>query len=287
MAGRFPRSGNVVNIRSLDSIEKGLVSEGLVSEEDLKSATLRAKRDGLPLGTVLTESGLITQNEFSRFIGEKNQPPWVDLKNYTIDRTVLDLIPEKIARRYNVIPLFKIEEVLTVAMSDPQDIIAIDQISALVKCKTESVMASRRSIETAIEQWYGVGNARKMLIDQLIHEMTEVAGEKDISQSLDAYGKQALELRVQLEAEEAPIMRIVNSFLVQAILEEASDIHLEPKKDCLLVRFRIDGLLFDRERLPRKLVAPVISRIKIMSALDISKNRIPQDGRVGIVIRNR
>ena len=287
MAGRFPKSGNVVNIRSLDSIEKGLVSEGLVSEEDLKSAALRAKRDGVPLGTVLTESGLITQNEFSRFIGEKTQPPWVDLKNYTIDRTVLDLIPEKIARRYNVIPLFKIEEVLTVAMSDPQDIIAIDQISALVKCKTEPVMASRGSIETAIEQWYGVGNARKMLIDQLIHEMTEVPGEKDINQSLDAYGKQALELHVKLEAEEAPIMRIVNSYLVQAILEEASDIHLEPKKDCLLVRFRIDGLLFDRERLPRKLVAPIISRIKIMSALDITKNKIFQDGRVGIIIRDR
>src|ERR1700747_2500384 len=173
MAGRFPKSGNVVHIRRLASIEKGFVSEGLVSEEDLKSAALRAKRDGVPLGTVLTESGLITQNEFSRFIGEKSQPPWVDLKNYTIDRTVLDLIPEKIARRYNVIPLFKIEEVLTVAMSDPQDIIAIDQISALVKCKTEPVMASRQGIETAIEQWYGVGNARKMLIDQLIHEMTE------------------------------------------------------------------------------------------------------------------
>jgi type IV pilus assembly protein PilB len=287
MASRFPKSGNVVNIRSLDSIEKGLVREGLVSEEDLKSATLRAKREGVPLGTVLTQSGLITEDEFLRYIGEKTPLPSVDLRNYTIDRAVLDLIPEKIARRYNIIPLFKIEDVLTVAMSDPQDIIAIDQISALVKCKTESVMASKQGIETAIEQWYGVGSARKTLIDQLINEMTEVASEKDISQSLDAYGKQALELRVKLEAEEAPIMRIVNSYLVQAILEEASDIHLEPKKDCLLVRFRIDGLLFDRERLPRKLVAPIISRTKIMSALDISKNKISQDGRVGIIIRDR
>jgi type IV pilus assembly protein PilB len=287
MTGRLRKSGNVVNMRRLDSVEKGLVNEGLVSKEDLLSAILRAERDGVPLGTVLTESGLITEEEFSRFVEEQSPMPSVDLGNYTIDRALLDLIPEKIARRYNILPLFKIEDTLTIAMSDPMDIVAMDQISALVRCKTESVIASRESIVTSIDQWYGVGNARKMLIDQLVHEMKEVPREKDISQPLDAYGKRALELRVKVEAEDAPIIKLVNSYLVQAILEEASDIHLEPKKDCLLVRFRVDGLLFDRERLPRKLVAPVISRIKIMSALDISKNRVSQDGRVGIVIRDR
>jgi len=287
MAGRLPKSGNVVNIRGLDSIEKDLVSEGLVSEEDLKSATLRAKREGVPLGTVLTQSGLITEDEFSRFIGEKSPLPSVDLRNYTIDRAVLDLIPEKVARRYNIIPLFKIEDVLTVAMSDPQDIIAIDQISALVKCKTESVMASSQSIKTAIDQWYGVGEARKTLIDELTTEIKEARIEKETGQTVDPYRKQLMELRLKSEAEEAPIIKLVNSYIVQATLEEASDIHLEPKKDCLLVRFRIDGLLFDRERLPRKLVAPIISRIKIMSLLDISKNRISQDGRVGMIIRDR
>jgi type IV pilus assembly protein PilB len=287
MAGRAPKSGNVVNIRSLDSIEKGLVSEGLLSEEELRSATMRAKRDGLPLGTVLTQSGLITEDEFSRFIGEKSPLPSVDLKNYTIDRTVLDLVPEKIARRYNVIPLFKIEDVLSMAMSDPMDIVAIDQISALVRCKTESVMASGESIKTAIDQWYGVGEARKRLINELINEIKEARSEKDTNQPVDPYKKQLMELRLKTEADEAPIIKLVNSYIVQAILAEASDIHLEPKKDCLLVRFRIDGVLFDRERLPRKLVAPIISRIKILSLLDISKNRIPQDGRVGMIIRDR
>ena len=287
MAGRSPKSGNVVNIRSLDSIEKGLVSEGLLSEEELRSATLRATRDGVPLGTVLTQSGLITEDEFSRFIGEKSPLPSVDLRNYTIDRTVLDLIPEKIARRYNIIPLFKIEDVLSMAMSDPMDIVAIDQISALVRCKTESVMASGASIKTAIDQWYGVGEARKRLINELITEIKEARSEKDTGQSVDPYQKQLMELRLKSEADEAPIIKLVNSYIVQAILEEASDIHLEPKKDCLLVRFRIDGVLFDRERLPRKLVAPIISRIKILSLLDISKNRIPQDGRVGMIIRDR
>ncbi len=287
MAGRFPKSGTVVNIRSLDSLEKGLVNEGLVSKEDLKSATLRAKRDGVPLGTVLTESGLITEDEFSRFIGQKSPLPSVDLRNYTIDRAVLDLIPEKIARRYNIIPLFKIEDVLTMAMSDPMDIVATDEISALVRCKAESVMASRESIKTAIDQWYGVGQARKTLINELITEIKEARSEKDNGQSVDPYRKRLMELRLKSEAEEAPIIKLVNSYIVQAILEEASDIHLEPKKDCLLVRFRIDGLLFDRERLPRKLVSPIIARTKIMSALDITKSRISQDGRVGIVIRDR
>jgi type IV pilus assembly protein PilB len=287
MAGRFPKSGSVVNIRSVDSLEKGLVNEGLVSEEDLKSATPRAKRDGVPLGTVSTESGLLTEDKFSKFIGEKGQVPSVELKNYAIDRAVLDLIPEKIARRYNIIPLFKIEDVLTMAMSDPMDIVAIDQISALVQCKAESVMASRESIKTAIDQWYGVGDARKTLINELITEIKETRSEKDSGQSVDPYRKQLMEQRLKSEAEEAPIIKLVNSYIVQAILEQASDIHLEPKKDCLLVRFRIDGVLFDRERLPRKLVAPIISRIKILSLLDISKNRVSQDGRVGMVIRDR
>jgi len=287
MAGRIPKSGSVVNIRSVDSLEKGLVNEGLVSEEDLKSGTLRAKRDGVPRGTVSTESRLITEDKTSKFIGEKGQVPSVELRNYTIDRAVLDLIPEKIARRYNIIPLFKIEDVLTMAMSDPMDIVAIDQISALVRCKTESVMASGQSIKTAIDQWYGVGEARKTLIDELTTEIKEAHTEKDTGQSVDPYRKQLLELRLKSEAEEAPIIKLVNSYIVQAILEEASDIHLEPKQDCLLVRFRIDGLLFDRERLPRKLIAPIISRIKILSLLDISKNKISQDGRVGMVIRDR
>lgn len=287
MAGQLPKSRNVVNIRSPDSVEKGLVNEGLVSEEDLKSATLRAKRDGVPLGTVLTESGLLTEDQFSKFIGEKSQVPSVELKNYTIDRAVLDLIPEKIARRYNIIPLFKIEDVLTMAMSDPMDIVAIDQISALVRCKAESIMASSQSIKTAIDQWYGVGLARKTLINELITEIKEARSENDTGQPLDPYRKRLMELRLKSEAEEAPIIKLVNSYIVQAVLEEASDIHLEPKKDCLLVRFRIDGLLFERERLPRKLVAPIISRVKILSLLDISKNRISQDGRIGMIIRDR
>src|SRR5690242_1228294 len=105
MTGRLRKGGNVVNMWSLDSIEQGLVSEGLVSKEDLTSAMMRAKRDGVPLGTVLTQSGLVTEEEFSRFVGEQSPTPSVDLKNYTIDRTVLDLIPEKIARRYSILPL--------------------------------------------------------------------------------------------------------------------------------------------------------------------------------------
>jgi len=213
--------------------------------------------------------------------------PCVNLKDYTIDRPVLEFIPENIARRYNIIPLFKVEDVLTVAMSDPLNIVAIDEISALVQCKTESVMASRESIDTAIDQWYGVGNARKALIEELCGEIKEVATEKGIGHSGDTSSRQLMELRPKSEAEEAPIIKLVNSYIVQAILEEASDIHLEPKRDSLLVRFRIDGLLFDRELLPRRLAAPIISRTKIMSLLDISKSRTPQYGRVGIIIRDR
>lgn len=286
MADPSPKNGNVVNIRSLDYLKKDLVSKGLVSEQDLQAAVLRAKRDNVPLAKMLIESGLITEEEISRLIGEKSQVPYVNLKNYTLDRSVLGMIPEKIARRYNILPLFKVEDTLTIAMSDPEDIVAIDEISALVKCKTEAVMSSRSNIDSAIDQWYGVGAARKALIDELSNELEEVSGTRD-GTSGDIHARQLMEVRLKSEAQEAPIVKLVNSYIVQAILEEASDIHMEPKKDSLLVRFRIDGLLFERERLPRRLAAPIISRVKIISALDISKSRVSQDGRVGIIIRDR
>jgi type IV pilus assembly protein PilB len=210
--------------------------------------------------------------------------PYVSIGNYTIDREVLDLIPEKIARRYKIIPLFKIEDVLTVAMSDPLDIISIDDISRVAGCKVEAVISSNESINVAINQWYGIGNARTELIEQLAEEFKETEREEE---EKGQYAKEITEIRLKKEAAEPPIVKLVNSYIAQAILEDASDIHLEPKKDALVVRFRIDGFLYTRHRLPIKLVNRITSRIKIMSGLDITKRRIPQDGRMGLIVRDR
>ena len=281
MVSPVPKRDKIINIRMLDRLKQALVNEGVITKEKLKIAEATAKRENEPLRNTLIKLGFVTEEQLVRFIGEKMHIPHVNIKNYTIDRRVLEIIPEKIARRYNIIPLFKIENVLTVAMPDPMDIVSIDDISAVAGHKVEPVTASEKSIKTAIDQWYGTGDARKELIEELIEEFKETAKER-VEQS-----DEISIIHLKREADEAPIVKLVNSYIVQAILEDASDIHLEPKKDSMAVRFRIDGILYKRAQLPVRLIAPVTSRIKIMSGMDISKRRVPQDGRMGLIIRDK
>jgi len=273
-----------MNSKFLNNLQQALVDEGMVTVEQLRVAEATAQRENKDLTSILVKSGLMTEEQLVRFIGEKMHVPYVNISNYTIDRTVLDLIPEKIARRYNIIPLFKIENVLTVAMANPLDILATDEISALTRCDVEELIASEESIIAAIDQWYGVGDSRKGLIEQLAVEFKVSETEKEVEtqhvQPLD-------ESRLKSEASEASISKLVNSYIAQAILEGATDIHLQLKKDFMRIRFRIDGFLYDRGRLPDDLSSAILSRIKIMSGLDIATRRIPQDGRISLVIRDR
>lgn len=214
--------------------------------------------------------------------------PQVNVKKYAIDRKVLDLIPEKIARRYNILPLFKIENVLTIAISNPLNVISLDDISAVAGCKVEPVIDDDKNIRVAIDQWYGVGEARQELIENLVEEFEQIKNENiEEGKRESKYAAGLHEIKLKKEADEAPIIRLVNTYIVMAILEGASDIHLEPKKDSMIVRFRIDGFLYNRDRMPPRMIAPVTARIKIISGMDISKRRIPQDGRIGLVIRER
>jgi len=282
MVNPSPEKGKIISIKALDRLKQALVTEGLVTKEKLRVAEIAAHRENETLSRVLVRLGFVTEEQLVSFIGEKMHVPYVNIKNYTIDRQILECISEKIARRYNIIPLFKIEDVLTVAMSDPLDIISIDDISRVAGCEVEAAIASNESINVAIDQWYGIGDARKELIEQLAEEFEETEKEEEAQ-----YSKEITEIRLKKEASEPPVVKLVNSFIAQAILEGASDIHLEPKKDSMVVRLRIDGFLFNRQKLPIKLFNRITSRIKIMSGLDISKRRIPQDGRMGLVIRDK
>jgi len=282
MVNPAQEKGKVVSIKILDRLKQSLVNEGLVTKEKLRLAEITAQRKNEPLSKILVKLGFVTEEELVSFIGEKMHVPYMNINNYTIDRGVLDLIPEKIARRYNIIPLFKIENVLTVAMSDPLNIISIDDISAVAGCKVEAAIASNDSINVAIDQWYGIGDARKELIEQLAEEFKDVERQEE-----PQYVTAISEIHLKKEASEKPIVNLVNSYIAQAMLESASDIHLEPKRGFMAVRFRIDGFLYNRHRIPAGLIAPITSRIKIMSGLDITKRRIAQDGRMGLIIRDR
>lgn len=282
MANTSQEKGKIISFKVLDRLKLALIKEGLVTKEKLRVAEIKAQRENETLSKILVRLGFVTEEQLVSFIGEKTRVPYVNIENYTIDRQVLELIPENIARRYKIIPLFKIEDVLTVGMSDPLDIISIDEISAVAGYKVEAVIASGESIDVAIDLWYGIGDARKELIEQLAEELKEIGREEE-----KQYTREIAEIRLKKEAEEPLIVKLVNSYIAQAILEGASDIHLEPKRDSMAVRFRIDGFLYTRHQLPTKLISRIISRIKIMSGIDISKRRIPQDGRMGLIIRDK
>ena len=165
-----------MNITFMDNLKQALVDEGIVTVEQLRVAESTAQRENKNLTSLLIKSGLLAEEQLASFIGEKMHVPYVNLNNYTIDRKMLELIPEKIARRHNVIPLFKIEEVVTVAMPNPLGMISIDDISAVARCPVEAVIASEESIKTAIDQWYGIGESRKGLINQLAEEFEILGG---------------------------------------------------------------------------------------------------------------
>lgn len=272
----------IINTNALNRLKQTMVNEGLVTGEKLRIAEIAAKSKNETLSNTLIKLGFVAEEELLSFIGDKMRIPYVNIRSYTIDRKVLDLVPKRIARRYKIIPLFKIEDVLTIAMCNPLDIISIGDISKVARCRVDAVMASSDSIKVAIDQWYGIGIARKKLIEELAGELRGVKKEEK-----SRYADEIAEIRLKKEASEVPIVKIVNSYIAQAMLENASDIHLEPKRDFMVVRFRIDGFLYNRDRLPTKLISPITSRIKIMAGMDISKKRIPQDGRIGLFIRNK
>ncbi|TSA57015.1 MAG: type II secretion system protein GspE [Planctomycetaceae bacterium] len=282
MVNQTQTMDNVVSIRVLDRLKQEMVKEGLITIENLRIAETTAQQEQNTLSSTLIKSGFLSEEELTSFIGKKTNIPYVNIRNYSIDRNVLALVSEKLARHYRIIPLFIIENVLTIAMADPLNIISMDDISKLVKCQIESVIASGESIDIAIDQWYGSGQAREKLIEELAEEIKQVE-KRDDSKHID----QITEIHLKSQAAEKPIIKLVNSYIAQAMLEGASDIHLEPKKASMIVRFRIDGFLYEREPLPFKLIPPITSRIKVMSGLDITKRRVPQDGRMGLIIRDR
>jgi type IV pilus assembly protein PilB len=266
----------------IERIKQALLAEKLVNEEQLKVAERDARVHKESLGKVLVKYGYVSEDRLANFIAEKLQIPYIDLKKYTIDPKVLELIPEKIAHRCNVMPLFLIEDVLTIATSDPLNVVALDELAVVTGYKIEPTISSSERINVAINQWYGVGDERRDLIDQLSSELRKVeciVGPQELDE--------ATLREIRVKSEENEIVEIVNSLIVRAILENATDIHLEPRKNALEIRFRIDGVLFPRFEVPPRLVVPFTTRIKSLAGLNIAKRRIAQDGWTRLSVRNQ
>ncbi|MBI5144391.1 MAG: type II secretion system ATPase GspE [Candidatus Omnitrophica bacterium] len=254
-----------------------LLAKGLISQEQIARAKDDMKKTGLSLEKTLEKLGYITEEDIVNTIAESMRVLYVDLKDYLIDTEVIKLMPEDLARKYKAIPLFKIGDTLTLAMANPRDIMALDEIRIRSRIQViEPVLSTEKAIYDAIGQYYGVTGT----LDDVIKSLGKV--------SLPLIETEAQGLKTLAKAaEEAPVVKLVNLILMQAVKEKASDIHIEPEEDILRVRFRVDGILHEVSNPPKNLQSVIASRIKILANIDIAETRKPQDGRIRLKMENR
>jgi len=254
-----------------------LLKKNLVTQEQIAKAKEEFENTGVSIEKILLSAGVVPENQLASVKADLLGVLFVNLKEYSISPEVIGAIPENIARKWRVMPLFKIKETLTVAMNDPEDIYVIDELQRLAKVRSiDAVLSSEEDIRYALDNYYGASGD----VEEAVRDVDEITTE--------AIGEENVEVRVlERMAEEAPVIRIVNLLVMRAIRERASDIHVEPAKDHVGVRFRVDGILRDINPLPKHLQGAVISRIKILSRMDIAEKRRPQDGRIQAKIENR
>jgi type IV pilus assembly protein PilB len=296
-----------------------LLASNIITEEQLKQALSLQKKEGGRLGTNLVRLGYITEEQLVAFLSKQFGVPAINLSEYKIDQSVVKLIPMEMARKYLIMPVARVGATLTIAMTDPSNVFAIDDVKFMTGYNVEVVVSSESGISGAIGDYYGgraeVATATQTidpedasailqakdytLSDDDIQSGDFGAGEDGPMVNVDDFDKvvgsaldgiEAIEEQEDTELVkevEAPIVKLVNGIFVNAIKTGASDIHIEPYETSLRVRYRVDGVMYTVMNLPPKIRAALTSRVKIMSRLDIAERRLPQDGRIKLKLGKR
>ncbi|MBI4558062.1 MAG: type IV-A pilus assembly ATPase PilB [Candidatus Hydrogenedentes bacterium] len=260
-----------------------LLEQGLITEEQRRECIAVQKATNLSLAHILVERGYLSEEDLVVTLSQQLDIPHIRVTNYNIPKEVIEEVPESLARQYQMLPVSVTGDVLTLAMADPLNIMALDDLRLVTNYEINPVVAVESELTQAIEKHYGVGKQSAELYKKLVagdgqEEKLEVVEEKeDIADTAS----------LQAEAQHAPVIRLVNLILVNALEAGASDIHVEPFEKVLRVRYRVDGVLEETQNPPKAVQAALVSRLKIMSNLDISEHRLPQDGRFRIQFRAR
>ncbi len=257
-----------------------LVKESLITQDQLQKALEFQRANGGKLGSCLTKMGYITDDDITGVLSRQYGVPSINLRFYEIDPIIIKLIPQDTAQRYQVIPLSRVGSVLTIAMTDPTNVFAMDDIKFMTGFNVEPVVASESAIGDAISRFYG-GNSGGTNQEEISNLMKDLA-EDDQELELAAEEAELDAASLERAAEEAPIIKLVNLILTDSVKRGASDIHIEPYEQEMRVRFRIDGQLQKVMSPPMRLKDAITSRLKIMAKLDIAEKRLPQDGRIMI-----
>ncbi|MGD0922169.1 MAG: type IV-A pilus assembly ATPase PilB [Terriglobia bacterium] len=259
-----------------------LIKEKVISGEQLKQALEFQKTNGGRLGNALVKLGFLSDDEVTAVLSRQYGVPSINLAYFEVDPNVIKLIPMETAMKYQILPLSRVGSSLTVAMVDPTNVFAMDDIKFMTGFNIEPVVASESAISEAIKKHYGSVEdvERKKEIEEIVSFIDEGQAE---SVELEAEDESSLNLAaLEKAAEEAPVIKLVNYILTDAVKRGASDIHMEPYEKEYRVRYRVDGMLATIMNPPTKLRDAIISRVKIMAKLDISEKRLPQDGRIMI-----
>ncbi|HEY9162470.1 MAG TPA: type IV-A pilus assembly ATPase PilB [Desulfomonilia bacterium] len=262
-----------------ERIGERLVKNALITPEQLMEAQKAQRASGVRLGSQLVKLGYISEEELVGFLGQQYGLPAIVLKNTKVDHEAIKLVPQNIVLKYNAIPFARSGSTLKVAMTDPSNIFAVDDIKFLTGYSIEVYVTSEESLKWAIDNLYGKAEENEM--EYALSGLEDFEEGVEIDESYDDVTAGNL----AHEAEEAPIIKLVNLILVDAIKKGASDIHIEPYEKFVRVRFRLDGMLQEIMKPPMRFKNAITSRLKIMSKLDIAERRLPQDGRIKLRVQ--
>lgn len=246
------------------SLEELLLGTGMATQAQIKEARNSGK--GSNIAEALTDIGVLTQQQYIEIMEFHLGVPHVNIDNYQLKPDVLRVLDPELVKRYKAIPIEKTGDRLTIAMADPKNVVAIDDIAMATGCQVIPVIAAKSELDKVIRQHFTMRESMERVVQ-------ETTAEDDIDPD-----------ELALMVDDAPIVRLVDNMIDQAVNEGASDIHIEPREDSLIIRYRIDGILHERMNPPRSTHPLVVSRLKIMAELDIAERRVPQDGRIKFML---
>jgi len=257
-----------------------LIEGGLLTEEQLNHAIANQKRTNLKLGQFLVREGVVSGSQIVDQISKQLRVKKYTPDKYPVDMELARVVPVEMAQKYQVVPLKKTRYLLTVAMTDPMDINSLDVIEVHTNTEVETVICTDQEMNQLIGSLYGTYSGIGGVLEEMQYEKEEEAERAMLTEDVEVGSLQNM-------AEEAPVVRLVNSILAQAVREGASDVHISPEKDYVQVRFRVDGKLHEVPAPPKAMMLPIVSRIKILANMDIALSRVPQDGRFTIKMDNK
>jgi type IV pilus assembly protein PilB len=248
-----------------------LRNKGHITEEQLRTALAIQKTSGKKLGNILVDTGIITEDQLVEVISERLKIPKLNLSSLVINPQVISSVPVDVAKRFKLLPVFRLGNTLTLAMSDPLNVIALDEIKYITKCVIKRAVVGEKAVTEAIDRYYSVADSvRDILGDET--EEAPPAGEATPDKGDDVI------------TGDSTVVKLVNLILTRAVADGASDVHIEPDERQLRIRYRVNGVMREEASPPKKLQSEIISRIKIASSLDVSEKRLPQDGRMSITV---